>query len=72
MRHENDPKKTQHKYMPLRMMLMPMPKESGNSLNDIRALKDYVERLTVAVEYALEHLTIQQFADGELEQIGGE
>ena len=71
MKYDNDPKKTQHKYAPFRTMLAPMPKETGNLTEDYRALKQWLAQLGTAMEYALEHLTIEQFADGELEKIGG-
>ena len=71
MRYENDPKRVQHKYAPLRTMLPPLPKETGNLTEDYRALRQWLAQLGVAMEYALEHLTVEQFADGELEKIGG-
>ena len=71
MKYVNDPKLVQHKFMPLRTLLGQMPRETGNAQADVHALRGYVEQLVGSLEYMLEHLTLQQFADGELEKIGG-
>ena len=71
MQSRNDPKNTQHKHKPLQSMLPPMPKESGDAAKDYRELRQWLKQLGIALEYALEHLTIEQFADGEIEKIGG-
>ncbi len=71
-RYNNDPKLVQHKFMPLRTLLGQMPRETGNAQADIHALRGYIEQLVGSVEYMLDHLTIEQFADGELKKLGGE
>lgn len=71
MRYDNDAKLTQHKCPSIRLLVGHMPTETGNLKEDVRNLRNYMEQLTVSLEYVLEHLTIEQFADGEIEKIGG-
>lgn len=67
----NAAKRNQHKYQPLRAIVGEIPTETGDAKRDMQNLREYVKQTVVAVEYILEHLTLQQFADGELEKIGG-
>ena len=63
--------RNQYQYQPIRTIVGDVPQCIGDLRRDNENLRNYLERLVEAVEHSLEHLTLAQFADGELEKMGG-
>ena len=62
-------KTTQRRYTPLRALLPELPGQSDDPKQEAKNLRAYVNSLVEAIEYLLEHLTVQQFADGEIDAL---
>ncbi len=63
--------KNQHHYQPIRAIIGEVPKSVGEHDKDIENLRRYIHRMLEVIEYNFEHLTLAQFADGEIGKIGG-
>ena len=63
--------RNQHHHQPIRAIIGDVPKSIGDREKDIENLRQYIQQMVGAIEYAFEHITLAQFADGEIGKIGG-